>query len=123
MRKSADGLIFWAPRALGVLFALFLSLFALDVFTPGISFWKALTALLIHLVPVYVALIALAIAWRWEWVGAILFFSLAVFYLVWTWGRVHWSAKLGISGPLALIGLLFLLGWVRRSRLHGHRAP
>ena len=64
--------LFWTPRVLGILIAVFFSLFALDVFSGGYGFWKTILALLIHLVPTYIVVIALVIAWRWEWAGAIL---------------------------------------------------
>jgi len=102
---------------LAILFAVFLSLFAMDVFKEGYGFWRTALALLIHLGPVYIVIIALIIAWRWEWAGAILFVGLAVFYLVWSWGRFHWGAYAGISGPLALVGVLFLFNWIYRSQL------
>ncbi len=117
MNTSTKRLLFWTPRVLCILFAMFLSLFALDVFSEGYGFWETILALLIHLVPVYIVVIALVIAWRWEWVGAILFIASALFYLVWSWGRFHWSAYLGISGPLVLLGLLFLFNWIYRAQL------
>lgn len=117
MKKCKKRVLFWTPRVLCILFALFLSLFALDVFSEGYGFWETILALLVHLVPVYIVVIALVIAWRWEWVGAILFTALALFYLVWTWGRFHWSVYLGISGPLVLLGVLFLFNWIYRAQL------
>ena len=110
-------MIFWAPRVLCVLFVLFLSLFALDVFNEGYGFWETIFALLIHLVPVYIVVMILAIAWRWEWVGAVLFIASALFYLFLSWGRVHWSAYFAILGPLVLLGVLFMLNWIYREQL------
>jgi hypothetical protein len=100
-----------------MLFAVFLSVFALDVFGANHGFWQTLLALLIHLGPVYIVILVLAIAWRWEWVGAVSFIALALFYLAWSWGRFHWSAYAAISGTLFLIGLLFLLNWIFREQL------
>lgn len=117
MNKTTKQVLFWTPRILCMLFAIFLSLFALDVFGEGIGFWQTLLALLIHLVPVYVVVIVLAIAWHREWIGAILFIGLALFYLFQVWGKEHWSALLLISGPLALIGILFLLNWKYKAQL------
>jgi len=96
---------------------MFLSLFALDVFSEGYGFWETILALLIHLVPVYIVVIVLVIAWRWEWVGAIIFIVLALFYLVWSWERFHWNAYLVISGPLVLLGVLFLFNWIYKAQL------
>ena len=73
MNKSVKRVVFWLPRILCLLFAVFISLFALDVFGEGYGFWETIVAFLIHLIPTGLILIALAIAWRWEWIGAILF--------------------------------------------------
>lgn len=117
MNKTIKKILFWTPRVLCILFAVFLSLFALDVFTEETSFWEEILALLIHLVPTYLVVIALVIAWKWEWVGAILFFALAIFYVVMSGGRQHWSAYAAISGSLVVIGVLFLLNWKYKAQL------
>ena len=113
-------LLHWSPRLLGILFALFLSIFALDVFGEGYGFGETVLALLIHLVPTFVLILALAIAWRREWIGAALFLGVAVFYLTQAWGKEHWTALAAISGPAALIGGLFLLDWLNRRK---HATP
>jgi hypothetical protein len=107
MRK----LLFWTPRALVMLFAVFVSLFALDVFTEGYNFGETILALIMHLIPTAVILIVLAIAWRWEWLGGILFIGLGVLYIVLFWDPDNWPTYLMISGPLFLVGTLFLLNW------------
>jgi len=117
MKRAMKQLLFWTPRILGILFAVFVSLFALDVFDEGYGFWKTILALLMHLIPTGIILIALTIAWRWEGVGGILFIALGVWYLIMFWGRFHWSAYMVISGPLFLIGILFLINWLYRREL------
>ncbi|MCK5050652.1 MAG: hypothetical protein KAS53_02845 [Candidatus Cloacimonetes bacterium] len=117
MSRKMKRVLFWTPRILCILFAMFLSLFALDVFGEGFGFWKTILALLIHLVPVYIVIIILVIAWRWEWIGAILFNALAVFYIVWVWGRFPLVTYVSISGPLFLVGILFLFNWIYREQL------
>jgi len=119
MNTNTKRTLFWAPRILCILFAVFLSLFALDVFGEGYGFWETFLALLIHWVPVYIVVIILVVAWRWEWVGAILFLALAVFYIVWTWGRFPLVTYVSMSGPLFLVSALFLLNWVYRADLRG----
>jgi hypothetical protein len=74
-------------------------------------------ALLIHLVPTFVFIAALILAWRWEWIGAVIFTFLGIFYLVWTWGRFDWIAYAFITGPLVLMGILFLYSWIYRAEL------
>ncbi|MGD0879088.1 MAG: hypothetical protein ABSA01_13210 [Anaerolineales bacterium] len=103
---SKERVLYWIPRSLGFLFALFLSLFAL-----GRGSWRTTLDLLLLLVPVYIVIVVLIIAWRWEWVGAILFTALAVIYVGMTWRQSLWSADLAISGPLLLLGVLFLVNW------------
>lgn len=97
--------------------AVFLSLLALDVLGEGRGFGGTALALFMHLVPVYIVVIILVIAWRREWVGAILFPLLAVFYLFISWGKLHWSAGLAISGPLFVIGAFFLVNWKHSRRI------
>jgi len=117
MTRSLRRSLFWAPRVLAILFAIFLSVFALDVFGEGYGFWATILALLIHLIPTFLILVALAIAWRWEWVGGILFPGLGAWYLIMTWGKAIWAAAAVISGPLFLIGALFLVNWSFRAQL------
>ena len=87
-------------------------MFALDVFSEGYGFGETILALLIHLVPTFIVIISLVIAWRWEWVGAILFIAVAFFFLVSSGGESR-----VISGPLFLIGILFLFNWIYREQL------
>lgn len=118
MKAPMKHCLFWTPRILCLLFAAFISLFALDVFDHQHSFWETSLALLMHLIPTGILLLILAIAWRWEWVGGFLFSALGVFYIVAFWGRFNWSVYAIIAGPLFLLGALFLLGWQYRTELH-----
>jgi hypothetical protein len=108
-------LLFWSPRVLCIAFALFLSLFALDVFSEGLSWWKTILALLIHLIPTAFIVVVLVVSWRWEWVGGILYVVLGTLYLI--QARHHPDWVLIISGPLFLVGALFLLNWWKRAEI------
>jgi hypothetical protein len=61
-------ILLWTPRLLGILFIAFISLFALDVFSEYKG-WEVILALLMHLRWSIILLIALILAWRWEWIG------------------------------------------------------
>ena len=74
-----------------------------------------LMALVIYMIPVYLVVIAQVIAWKWERVGAVVFIGLAIFYVVMSGGRQHWSAYAVISGTLMVIGALFGVGWKYRK--------
>jgi len=105
------------PRILTIAFAIFISLFALDVFRAGKGFWEVTLALLIHLIPTAVVLGVLALAWQREWLGAISYIAMAILYIVRTWGKFNLSAYLVIAGPLILIGIMFMLNWLLRKKL------
>jgi hypothetical protein len=106
-------MLFWAPRVLTLLFALFLSVFALDAFSGTKGIVETVTALVIHLVPTLLVFLILPVAWRWEWVGATAFAALAVAYIVITRARFPVGTYVLISGPLLLISVLFLVSYLR----------
>ncbi len=116
MNTSSKRLLFWAPRAICIAFAIFLSMFALDVFGEGYGFGETVLALLIHLVPVYMVLGVLAIAWRWEWIGAAGFAGLAMWYAQGNWRR-HPIWVVQIAGPVLVIAVLFLVNWLKHDEL------
>ncbi len=118
MNIATKRVLYWTPRILGICMAGFLSIFAADVFGEGHSFWETLGALFMHLVPTYIVLVTLAVAWRWEAIGALLFSGLGLFYIGWAWGLFPLVAYLSISGPLFLTGALFFLDWVFKRRPH-----
>jgi hypothetical protein len=82
MSRVTARLLYWSPRILSIAFAIFLSLFALDVFNEVHGFWRIVLAFSIHLIPALVIVAALIVAWRWEWIGTGLFALLAVYYAV-----------------------------------------
>ena len=116
MTSVAKRVLFWTPRVLTIAFAMFLALFALDVFNEGYTGWRFLMALVMHLKwPAMVAAV-LVLAWRWEWVGTLLFAGLGMYYLRHNLSHPNWI--LVISGPLFLIASLFLFNWLNRAQLH-----
>ena len=117
MNRSMKQLLVWTPRILCLLFAAFLSLFALDVFSEVAGFWQTLAALMMHLIPTGLVLLALVIAWRWESIGGVIFISLGVLHVIISRGNLHWSAYAVIVGPLFLVGTLFLANWLCRAKL------
>lgn len=107
--------MYWVPRIASVGFVLFLSLFALDVF-DGYSGWSAIVALMIHMLPSFVLAVLIGIAWRYELVGAITFISFAVGY-IWMVGLDRpWSWYTAISGPAAIVGILFFMSWMQKKK-------
>jgi hypothetical protein len=124
MSHLSKRILYWAPRALSILFIAFLSLFALDVFGQQLGFWQTVLALTMHLIPSFVLIAALILAWRWEWIGAVLYAAAGLLYVVWVVSmsrpvppgmRFIWA--LTIAGPAFLIAGLFLADWRKHDEL------
>jgi hypothetical protein len=124
MTQLSKRALFWTPRALSILFIAFLSLFALDVFDGHLGFWQTALALTMHLIPSFVLIAALVLAWRWEWIGAALYGAAGLLYVWWVVSmsrpvppamRLIWI--LTIAGPAFAIAGLFLANWLKRSDL------
>ena len=117
MNKSINKILFWSPRILCILFALFTTIFAFDVFGEGNGFWKTLLALVMHLIPTGVIVLALIISWRWEWIGGIIFIALPIFYVYWAWGRFPVSVYFIMCAPMVMISILFFINWKIKTDL------
>ncbi len=115
MNQLFKDIVYWAPRSFGVLYGVFISLFALDAFNEAVGFWDTLLALLTHLIPVAAIAIALYFSWKREWLGGLLFNLYGILYIVVAWGRFPTLTYLVVSGPLFLIGILFLIGWFYKN--------
>ncbi len=117
MSRAVRRLLFWTPRIICILFALLVSLFALDVFGQGQPLWRQILGFLIHLVPAYILVIVLIVSRRWEWVGGVIFPALGIIYIYMTRGRFPWLTYLVMAGPPILLGALFMAGWFLRAQV------
>ena len=115
MTKSSSTLLLWSPRILGILVCLFVSLFAFDAFGGGKPVLQALPDFAKHVVPVLVLLAVVALSWRYEWIGGLVFIGLATAYAY--FAREHLSWVLTIAAPLLIVGLLFLWYWRHHAEL------
>ena len=128
MSNFSKRALYWTPRVLSIAFIAFVSLFSLDVFDEHVGFWQTALALAMHLIPVFVLIAALVLAWRWEWIGAALYAAAGLVYLAWVASMVRpvpvtvrllWV--LTIAGPCFVIAGCFLVGWLKRSELRAGR--
>jgi hypothetical protein len=76
--KTNNKKLYWLPRIICVLAILFVSLFALDAFDSNLTIWQQLGTFAIHLIPSFILVIFLVIAWKWEMVGGIIFLVLGI---------------------------------------------
>lgn len=115
MSFRASGLLYWTPRVLCILFFVFVSMFALDVFNEHLPFRRMMVALAMLMVPTMIMTALLLVSWRWEWVGAVGFVVLALLYVSRIGGLFHAYAIILV--PALLIAALFLLNWIYRADL------
>ncbi len=122
MKHSMKSVMLWSPRVLAILFALFLSLFALDVFDGKSGILETLVGFAIHLIPTGIIVIAIILSWRREWIGGTVFIILPLFYIYSTWGRFPLSVYLIMCTPMAVISILYFLNWKikKDNRGKGH---
>jgi len=122
MAEKSSTLLFWSPRIISILLIILMALMSLDVFESGGSAWDIAVGLFMHNIPVFVMIIILIIAWKYEIVGGIAFILAGIAYVIFAatsgqpWYRVlSWS--LTIAGPAFLAGVLFLVNWFRKKKI------
>jgi lysylphosphatidylglycerol synthetase-like protein (DUF2156 family) len=126
MTQRSKRVLYWAPRALSILFIAFLGLFALDVFGAGYGFRETLLALTMHLIPNFVLIAVVALAWRWEWTGAALFSIAGVLHAMLMWQRPNPTATkimtiLPMETIVFVLAALWLANWIKRDELRAKR--
>ncbi len=119
MSPKLSKVLFWVPRIIGILFIPFIMMFSLEVFDEAKNSRELIVGLLIHNTPALILGIVLWTAWKWEWIGSVVFGSLAVGYIWLAWGKFDWTVYALISGPLFLMSILFLIEWIWRKKFRG----
>jgi hypothetical protein len=105
----------WSARIIGIVFAAFTSIFAADVFSEGYDMPHTLLALFMHLIPTFLIVIVLVVAWRREWIGGVAFLVLGIFYFFSKFGKISWQGFAIIATPLFALAILFFIGWYQRT--------
>jgi hypothetical protein len=109
----------WLPRIICILAILFVSVFALDAFSPGLTIWQQLGGFVINLIPSFILLAFLIVAWKWELVGGIILTVIGLVmsplvFLV-NYNRNHFSVGQSLSNvlmitfPFIVVGILFII--------------
>lgn len=123
--KTHGNALRWLARVLCILAILFVSLFALDSFSPEMTFLQNASAFLKHLIPSFVLIAVLIVAWNREKAGGISLTAIGVawcvFLFVFNLQRTHSvSASLLIvlllGIPFVLSGVLFLASYFKRKK-------
>ncbi len=122
-------IIHWTPRILCILAILFVSMFALDSFDARYTFLEQLQAFLIHLIPTYILILLLVIAWKRELIGGIMLMILGLGFMpmiyMHNYAMNHsvWmslSVILMINFPFVLTGGMFIIShYLKRKQQPG----
>ena len=105
---------------------LFISLFTADAFAPELTMWQQIAAFIIHLIPSFILIIFLVIAWRWELIGGIIFtligIGLSPFVYIMNYRMNHsiWMSLgiiLSITIPFIIVGILFIINHYNKKKI------
>jgi len=99
----------WIPRILSIIFILFLSLFAFDVFGTEASFFQQVGSFIIHLLPSIILVFILIIFWKKPTYCGLSFIILAILFTIFFKSYTNLISFILISFLPAFIGLLFLV--------------
>ena len=122
--KTTIRIFHWLPRIICILAILFISMFAADAFSPGPTIWQQLGAFFMHLIPSYILIAFLVLAWKRELIGGIIFIviglGLSPFVYSLNYNRTHSVGTsleiiLMITFPFVVVGILFLVShWLKK---------
>ncbi len=119
-----EKILCWAPRIIVILAVLFVSMFALDSFSPNLTIWQQLLGFSIHLIPSYVLLIFLFVAWRWRLIGGLLFTIISLVFSPIVYNHnfkmnhsviISLEIILMIVFPFLLAGVLFIISHFKQK--------
>lgn len=126
---AAERTLFWTPRILCILAILFVSMFALDSFAPELTLIQQIGAFLMHLVPSFVLLALLVVAWRWELIGGLIFILIGIVFspIIYQHNfRMNHSVMISlqvillITFPFIVVGSLFVVHHFFRMKSKSH---
>ena len=119
---------FWAPRIICILAILFISMFAADAFAPELTFWQQIGGFLMHLIPSFILLVLLLVAWKWEFIGGIIFILIGIGFSPFIYQHnYNMNHSVGMSlgiimmitFPFVVVGVLFMVShYAKHKNLH-----
>ena len=123
--KTSLKIFHWLPRILCILAILFISMFAMDSFSPDFTLWQNITAFVIHLVPSIILIALLIVAWKWELIGGVIFtiIGLGMSPFIYSHNfRMDQSAGKGlvavllVTMPFIIVGILFIVSHLMKKK-------
>lgn len=110
--------IWWLPRILSIICALYFGVFSFSVFGQGIGTLKPFLLFVVHNIPTAVVIFFTIISWKRSWFGGVSFILLGIIFFFW---QPYKSTSIISVLPLLLIGLLFSINWVLRKEINKAR--
>ncbi|HLO90522.1 MAG TPA: hypothetical protein VK172_05090 [Lentimicrobium sp.] len=110
--------IHWIPRVLTIIAILFVSVFALDSFAPELTLKQQILGFLIHLIPSFILLVLLIVAWKYRFAGGVIFIAIGIamsmFLFIMNFNRnpdlwVTLGIMASIGFPFFISGILFVV--------------
>ena len=86
-----------------------MTMFSFDVFDGNESFVMKFSGFLIHNIPVFILIIILIVAWKWEVAGGVLFILASVCGMVFYHSFSGNPGSLIVIAPFMVTGILFIL--------------
>lgn len=115
---SRRTILIWLPRILSFAFISFLTILSFDVFVPGVSLGEVLLASLIHNIPSIFLAFFVALAWKREWLGTVIFAAAGLLYatlqIVDGVRDYTFIWILMVSGPALAVSIAYWIAWRQR---------
>lgn len=116
--RNMKTLFYWLPRIICILAILFICMFAADAFEPGLTLWQQLGAFFMNLIPSFILLGILILAWYKEFLGGIIFIIIGLVLTPFIFNHNYkmnesvWMSLgiiMTITFPFILVGILFIV--------------
>ncbi len=123
--KTSIRVFHWLPRIICIIAILFISMFAADAFGPEKTIWQQLGDFLMHLIPSFILIALLIVAWKWEYIGGIIFIVLGLglspFVFMLNYNRnasvgMSLGIILAITFPIIVVGILFIISHFMKKK-------
>lgn len=123
--KSPFSFFHWIPRIICIIDILFISIFALDAFRPNAAISDQLKDFFIHLIPSFILIAVLILAWKKEFLGGLLFMVIGIVLSPYVYSHNYtnnhsfqksFAIISLITFPFIVVGLLFILSSVIKQR-------
>mgnify|MGYP001398950229 CR=1 FL=1 len=123
--KTSVRIFHWVPRVICIVAILVVSMFALDSFGPGRTVWQQVGSLFMNLIPTFILIALLIVAWKWELIGGIVFTIMGLGLTPFIFShnfRMNQSVGMSLGAvavialPFFFTGILFIISHYMKKR-------